>query len=327
LLAEAGQAEAALQAYGRVVDLGSVADGQIGRAQALERLGRPDEAVAAYRAALGTASDDRLRTLAQARLQVLKPGAGPAPAVVAAAYLQLVQAADEPLVPSLGQALEKAGVAVPKQKGSYAWELVKQGPARGEVRYFFPEDRQVAERARTAVQQALAVQGIDRVLAVQAVDAKKLGLASAQRGRVEVWMPAIATLRGLRLGIFVCTAAGEPAAATAEKAEAVVSALGASTMLRPIDEAARVSQFGVAPLGHEIRYSETIVTERLVARLLSDTADFAGLAAWRSVATKTPTPGYMSLFVCPEAPKLRPQPPAPAAKRPQTVDNAPAERK
>lgn len=309
LLGETGQAEAALQAYGRVVELGNVADGQIGRAQALERLGRADEAVAAYRAALGTASDERLRTLAQARLQVLKPGVGPAPVVAAAAYLQLVQAADEPLVPSLGQALEKAGVAVSKQKGGYAWELVKQGPTRGEVRYFFPEDRQVAERARTAVQQALAAQGIDRVLAVQAVDAKKLGLASAQRGRVEVWMPAVATLRGLRLGIFVCTASGERAAATAQKAEAIASGLGASTMLRPIDESARTAQFGVAPSGHEIRYSESIVTERLASRLLTGDADFAGLAAWRSVAARTPTPGYMSLFVCPEAAKLAPTPP------------------
>ena len=302
LFAEHGQAEAALQAYGRVVDLGNATDGQIGRAEALERLGRPSEAVAAYRAALETTSDERLRTLTRARLQVLQPGAGPSPGVAASAYVQLSLAADELLVPALGQALEKAGVAVVKRKGSYAWEL-KSSP-RGEVRYFFPEDRQVAEKARTAVQQALASQGIDRVLAVQAIDAKKLGLASAQRGRVEVWMPAIATLRGLRLGIFVCTASGEAAAATAEKAQVVVSRLGASALFKTIDEDARKGQFGVAPSGHEIRYSESVITEKLVARLLTDNAEFSDLASWRSVAAKAPTPGYLSLFVCPAQGKL-----------------------
>ncbi len=311
LLAEDGQIEASLQAWERVLELGNVAEGQIGRAQALERLGRADEAVAAYRTALQTTSDERLRTLAQARLQVLAPGTGPAPAVAAVAYLQLSAAADEPLVPGIGQALEKAGVAAVKQRGSYVWELVKSGSSRGEVRYFFPEDRQVAEKARTAVQQALATQGIDRVLAVQAVDVKKLGLADAQRGRVEVWMPSIATVRGLRFGIFVCTASGESAAAIAQKAETIASTLGASTIRKSIDEAARTGQFGLPPTGYEIRFSETIITELLAARLLAGDAEFSRLATWRAVAAMPPTPGYMSLFVCPEAGK----PPTGAPRR------------
>jgi tetratricopeptide (TPR) repeat protein len=308
LLADAGKDEAALQAYGRMVELGNVSDGQIGQAQALERLGRTEDAVAAYRAALETTSDERLRTLAQARLKVLKPGGGTPPSVVASAFLQLSAAADQPLVESLGRALEKADISLPRQKSGYAWELVNQGMTRGDVRYFFPEDRQVAERARTAVQQALAAQGIDRVLALQAVDAKKLGLAAVKRGRVEVWMPPIATLRGLRFGIFVCKRSGEVAAATARKVEAIVGRLGASTMLKPIDESARNTQFGVAPSGHEIRYSETIISELLSARLLTGDSDFAGLAVWRIIAAKAPTPGYMSLFVCPDPGKSTAQP-------------------
>jgi len=300
LLADTGQHEIALLAYGRMVELGNVSDGQIGRAQALERLGRVDDAVAAYRAALETTGDERLRTLAQARLEVVKPGAGPAPSVAALAYLHLSAAADEPLIESLGQALQTAGVEVPRHRSGYAWELVNPASTRGDVRYFFPEDRQVAERARNAVQQALASQGIDRVLSVQAVDAKKLGLSTAQRGRVEVWMPAIATLRGVRFGIYVCTGSGEPAAAAAQKAAAIVFRLGASNLLKPIDESARKAQFGLAPHGYEIRYSQTIIAERLVAGLLTGDREFAGLGAWRMVAATTPTPGYMSLFVCPE---------------------------
>jgi tetratricopeptide (TPR) repeat protein len=301
LLSDAGQLEPALQAYGRMVELGNVSDGQIGRAQALERLGRPDDAAAAYRAALETTSDPRLRTLAQARLQVLQPNAGPAKGVAASAYLHLSARADELLVPALGQALEKAGLELPRNKTGYAWELVNPGSTRGEVRYFYPEDKEIAERARAAVQQALAAQGIDRTLTAQPVDGKKLGLTT-QRGRVEVWMPAIANLRGLRFDIFVCRA-GEPASAVAEQARAIITRLGATATLKPIDDAARNAQFGLPPAGYEIRYSQTIFSEQLVARVLLAEADFAALASWRLVAAKAPTPGYMSLFVCPAAGK------------------------
>jgi len=305
MLAASGKDDPALTAYQRVLELGDLGAGHLGLAQIYERRGDKAGAVAAYRAAIGSTTDTRQRALAEARLQALEPEGtkvAAAPRASSQAFLQISLPADGPLAQPLGIALERAGVSVPKLKGGdYAWEVVPTGTARGDVRYFFREDQEAAQRARVAAQDALAAQGIDLTLALLYIDPAKVPVARrAQSGQLEVWLPPVAKLQGLRVQVFACGTGGPTAQALAIQAETYLQQRGAVVARRTtINETQRTSDFGLAPRGLEIRHSQNILPELLAARLMVGDRDFAALGKWRLVPTRTPTPGYLSLFICP----------------------------
>jgi hypothetical protein len=183
--------------------------------------------------------------------------------------------------------------------------VVDTNTSRGDVRYFFRDDLDAAQRTRVAAQDALAAQGIDLTLALMFVDpAKRRGPGQASRGLVEVWLPPVAKLRGLRVQVFACGVGGAAAQQVAAQAEAQLQQLGAVVASRTtINEQQRAQDFGLAPRGLEIRHAQNILSELLAAQLMLDNRDFASIGSWRLVPTRTPTPGYISLFVCPDAPR------------------------
>lgn len=308
LLAAKGLDADALAAYQRVLEMGDAFRGQYGMAQVHERRNDRAAAMAAYRAAADSATEPRQRTLAEARLQALQPaGTQPVtkgPTGPTRAHLMLAQQADAPLAQPLGLALERAGLTVPKSKaGSFVWEQVRAAGTRGDVRYFFREDQEIAQRARSAAQDALAAQGIDLPLTLQLVEPDKVAAPrEVLRGRAEVWLPPVGRLRGLRVQAFVCLSSGADAQALAARAEAVLQKSGAIVAERKlVDEATRSNDYGVAPRGLEVRHAQSIISELLAANLMLNEPQFAALGPWRLVPTSTPTPGYVSLFVCPQA--------------------------
>jgi len=303
LFAETGATEAALAAYGRVIDLGAVAEGQIGKAQILERADRTEEAVAAYRVAIESTSDTRLRTLAEARLKQLVPEARLSPVrdPVAQITLLLTSHSDAPLADAIGPALGAVGMQLLRSKTGFAYELVGSNSTRGGIRYFSAEDKSLAQRAQIAVQDALASQGFDRTLTLLYVNLGNDELKATPRGRLEIWLPPIASVRGLRFDVFVCERSGKDALATAQQIGPILKRLEAMSMTRTLAEPDRLARFGQIPNGLEIRYTKAFTSELLAAKVLAGEKDFAALGHWRLVPVSQQSRGYMSLFVCPEA--------------------------
>jgi hypothetical protein len=194
-------------------------------------------------------------------------------------------------------------VSLPEGKTGFAYELVNAGTTRGDIRYFFADDKNLAQRVQIAVQDALAAQGFDRTLTVLYVNPERTGLKPPRRGSVEIWLPTIASVRGLRFDVFVCERSGPAAQAAAEQIEPILKRLEATSLTRTLAEPDRLAKFGQAPNGFEIRYTKAFANELLAAKMLAGEKDFAALGNWRLVPVSQPSRGTMSLVVCPEAPR------------------------
>ncbi len=186
------QDSAALAAYTAVVQSGDTAAGQLGRGRVLERIGRKDDAVRAYRVATSATSDPSIVTFAQTRLRLLAPGTTVTPPPSSRIYLQYLSAADTVFTAAIDSSLQRVALRLERDSRGRRHEVVRVGKTPGEVRYFRPADEGLARRVQVAVEGALAAQGIYQRLRTQITR-----LPSEQRpqvrqaGLVEIWLPPL----------------------------------------------------------------------------------------------------------------------------------------
>lgn len=182
----------------------------------------------------------------------------------------------------------------------------------GDVRYFFREDRSIATRLNTLLQSALATQGVRRQLAVIYVDPKASRLSSAERGKLEVRLPALTAISApvnsdlatLNVDVFWCAGSDEPARYQAQtllknrqpkwQGRWQLRELSASDNARPGYRVSgyqvRVSSVAEAAVGEELRTWMEKTLDALVATV---------------PAERSATPNYVSLFVCPDRASLK----------------------
>ncbi len=148
-----------------------------------------------YQSVLGLPALDNSAQTAQERLTAL---GGPVKQAgtnnQSRVYIQYSDAADKTAVESLRKALVKAlePISLPGiEKVSVRSD--------GEVRFFFAEDRDMAQRVANAAESQLAKAGTARQLKLTYRDAK--AFPNATRGTVEIWLPSLAFVapsRGIR---------------------------------------------------------------------------------------------------------------------------------
>jgi MinD-like ATPase involved in chromosome partitioning or flagellar assembly/tetratricopeptide (TPR) repeat protein len=155
------------------------------RAALLEK-SDPAAARADYQSVLGLPATDTATQVARERLTAL--GQKPAKPALAAneqrVYIQYSDAADQRAVQALHKALVSA--LAPVNVPAYQKVSVR---SEGEVRYFFAEDRELAQRTADAAEAELAKSGSARVLKPTFRDAQ--AFPSAVRGTVEIWLPSL----------------------------------------------------------------------------------------------------------------------------------------
>ncbi len=191
-----GRRDDALADYGRAIEWNAgLADAYLRRGL-LQEKGSPAAARADYQAVLGLSPDAASAQTAQERLKVLSPRLRPDPRAPAGqstprVVLQYSDAGDRGRVDALRYALqaELAPAQVP---------LGEKVSARGngDVRYFFPDDKALAERVARATELALARQGVTVRLRPQARSAKEFPRAAP--GTVEVWLPPLSVVAPVR---------------------------------------------------------------------------------------------------------------------------------
>jgi tetratricopeptide (TPR) repeat protein len=98
-------------------------------------------------------------------------------------YIQYSSAQDARYADEVSQALKSQHLDVPTT------ELTVNAPTHGEIRYYFPQDLEVAGRVREVVQKTLAMHDFLILLAVRQLDTKQF--PKAKPGLIEVWLPAL----------------------------------------------------------------------------------------------------------------------------------------
>jgi hypothetical protein len=108
--------------------------------------------------------------------------AGPAKAPII--YVQTSEERDRSLLNEIGEILRVDGFAVRDTR-------LAQARTGGDVRFFFPEDRVLAERVKTLFQSELGKRGYPLSLQLLERDGKKFEHAAP--GKIEVWLPPLDT--------------------------------------------------------------------------------------------------------------------------------------
>jgi hypothetical protein len=97
-------------------------------------------------------------------------------------YVHVSQERDWPLLEEIGGALRDNGYSVPVTR--YA-----RGRTRGDVRFFFLQDRREAERIKSVVESELGRRGYPMSLELLERDGRRFEFAAP--GKIEVWLPAL----------------------------------------------------------------------------------------------------------------------------------------
>jgi type II secretory pathway predicted ATPase ExeA len=92
---------------------------------------------------------------------------------------------DRPVIEEVGKALHAAGYDLPDTR-------VAAGKTDGDVRFFFPDDRQEANEIKTLVEGELRKHGYPVSLQLLERDGRKFQYAAP--GKIEVWLPSLASL-------------------------------------------------------------------------------------------------------------------------------------
>lgn len=102
-------------------------------------------------------------------------------------FLQFLSEGDRTAVGDLANELRAAGYAVP------GIELVEDGVTEGDVRYYHPEDAEVANAVKMEVQELLEQGGVKLSLTVLSIRRLAPGV---QPGTIEVWLPRLTKEEG-----------------------------------------------------------------------------------------------------------------------------------
>ena len=108
-------------------------------------------------------------TFAQARIRVLAPGTTPTPPPTSRVYLQVLSASNAGLAAPIDSSLKQVGLHLERGTNGRTYEVVDSAKTIGEVRYFTAADEALAKRVQTAVEGALAANGIYQRLTPQLV--------------------------------------------------------------------------------------------------------------------------------------------------------------
>lgn len=111
------------------------------------------------------------------------------PAAVAKVYMHTSEERDRAVLEEIGNALRAKGYEVPDTRLS----SVKTA---GDVRFFFPQDRDHAGRLKSAVESELRTRGYQISLELLERDGAKFQYAAP--GKMEVWLPPLAKNTGTR---------------------------------------------------------------------------------------------------------------------------------
>ena len=96
--------------------------------------------------------------------------------------MHVVKRQDRPVVEQVGNALRAAGYEIPDTR-------VVNGKTEGDVRFFFPQDRDEANKVRSAVEAELKKHGYQLALQLLERDGKRFQYATP--GKIEVWLPPL----------------------------------------------------------------------------------------------------------------------------------------
>jgi tetratricopeptide (TPR) repeat protein len=176
----------ALTAYKEAVSRGGdLWDAYYGRALTYIQLKQPALATDDLQTVATRGTDPALRDSAVARLKDLGvTRTPPTPAVGRArrVFVQYVSEGDKPVVDEL------LGLLANKQRSMPGAE--RTGPrTTGDVRSFFPQDREAAAALKQDTERALAKLGYDIKLSQLDLDSK--AFPKAQEGTLELWLPAL----------------------------------------------------------------------------------------------------------------------------------------
>ncbi len=97
-------------------------------------------------------------------------------------FVHVVKRQDRPVVEQVGNALRAAGYEIPDTR-------VVNGKTEGDVRFFFPQDRDEANKVRSAVEAELKKHGYQLALQLLERDGKRFQYATP--GKIEVWLPPL----------------------------------------------------------------------------------------------------------------------------------------
>jgi type II secretory pathway predicted ATPase ExeA len=104
----------------------------------------------------------------------------------ATVYVHTADQRDHPVLEEIGGVLRVDGYAVRDTRLTY-------NKTRGDVRFFFPQDRRDAERVKSVVQSELGRRGYSLPLELLQRDGKRFKHAAP--GKIEVWLPALGNVR------------------------------------------------------------------------------------------------------------------------------------
>jgi hypothetical protein len=107
------------------------------------------------------------------------PRTGPFSARV---YLHTSRPRDRVVLERVGDALRAGGYTIPATR-------LTSGRTRGDVRFFFPQDRLAAERIKSLVEAEFAERGYEIVFELLERDGKRFQFAAP--GKIEVWVPPL----------------------------------------------------------------------------------------------------------------------------------------
>lgn len=187
LLEAADEPTSAILAYSREIELAPASvDAYFARGALFQRLGRREDAVRDFRAVLGLSPTPNDREAACVRLASLQESCpqeqGEPQTESARIFVHHQPGPDEEVAEEVRSFLEAQGFPVAGLEASRA-------PTRGDIRYFFAEDRSAALAVAQAVSSALAKSGHRVMPELRALDAKEY--PRARPGLIEVWLPTI----------------------------------------------------------------------------------------------------------------------------------------
>lgn len=183
-----GSHSAAIAAFSRAIELDpNLADAYFHRADNFQKTGQTTRAVADYQKLQSLANADSITVqAAQARLQQLGQTPKRAEYAPTLVYLHLRDKQDMDVLRAMDAELKA-------HKFSVQGIEVTPGVSNGDVRYFYPRDREQASQVKIVAESALARQGINLRLELAYRDAKLF--PQAKPGSIEVWIPPLARLK------------------------------------------------------------------------------------------------------------------------------------
>ena len=233
---------------------------------------------------------------AQVALETLKSQGidpnGKAPTIPPTLYVQYASARDRKTAQAVGAAFAGTQVKVAALEA-------RAGSRDGEVRYFFAADSDAARQVKLTAERALKSQGYDRAIAVNSVQNDK-----ARPGNVELWLPPLAatSLNTAKVDVLWCESSGPRAQDLATRIVALKPSYASGPWQTKVLARGKAQKSDYALMsksnGYEIGADsgDEVQMAKELSNLIAKSGKFPPFLL-REVTD--PTPGYLSVFVCP----------------------------